>query len=403
MTQRGQAVAVTARAPRAPLLSLVVSLVLVSPITALVVWPQARTGLLPRACAAHPRCAVAGAATSNGDLYAALGIDATASAAEVKRAYRRAALRNHPDVNKAADAQEAFARIAEAYTVLSDPEQRAKYDRKRRASGGGWASGASRPGATTGWDRGGGGKRGARPSAGRSDEWEARRRAEEARYDTGGDSFGALLGDLVSATAKAFGGGAGGWVSLLEELAPMEPDGLAELLSSTDTAALSAELDSAQFVVARLEERCAALQAELGRTEAELASLSARGAGAGGAAIERSYERELRREAAARRDRLASARALLSRAEERRTKLCARLQQLRSTATDGGGASDSDGASSRGSGGSGGSGGAYRSAGRRASDRGGTSARGRAAEREASRRGSVEDELDALKRRMGRK
>ena len=34
----------------------------------------------------------------------------------------------------------------------------------------------------------------------------------------------------------------------------MEPEGLAELLSSTDTAALSAELDSAQFVVARLEE-----------------------------------------------------------------------------------------------------------------------------------------------------
>ena len=64
MPQRGQAVAVTARAPRAPLLSLVVSLVLVSPITALVVWPQARTGLLPHACAAHPRCAVAGAATS---------------------------------------------------------------------------------------------------------------------------------------------------------------------------------------------------------------------------------------------------------------------------------------------------------------------------------------------------
>jgi len=59
-------------------------------------------------------------------------------------------------------------------------------------------------------------------------------------------------------------------VSLLEELAPMEPEGLAELLSSTDTAALSAELDSAQFVVARLEERCAALQAELGRTEAEV-------------------------------------------------------------------------------------------------------------------------------------
>lgn len=247
----------------------------------------------------------------------------------------------------------------------------------------------------------------------------------------------------------------------------MEPEGLAELLSSTDTAALSAELDSAQFVVARLEERCAALQAELGRTEAEvhtlcatspspphqntdtnhqppatkhhqtppntnprdaaaflarraplpstppptsppslaqLASLSARGAGAGGAAIERSYERELRREAAARRDRLASARALLSRAKERRTKLSARLQQLRSKAAGGGGASDSDGASSpAASGGSGGSGGAYRSAGRRASDRGGSSARGRAAEREASRRGSVEDELDALKRRMGRK
>eukprot|EP00967_Tisochrysis_lutea_P158753 scaffold325780_cov55-Tisochrysis_lutea.AAC.2 len=72
-----------------------------------------------------------------------------------------------------------------------------------------------------------------------SAEWEARRRAEDAKYDVGGDSFGAFFGDLLSALSD---GGAGGWVSLLEELTPMDAGELADMLRSTDVGVLEEEL-----------------------------------------------------------------------------------------------------------------------------------------------------------------
>lgn len=60
-----------------------------------------------------------------GDLYELLGVPKTASAEEVKKAYRKAALKEHPD--KGGD-KEKFQRIQEAHAVLSDPERRAHYD-----------------------------------------------------------------------------------------------------------------------------------------------------------------------------------------------------------------------------------------------------------------------------------
>ena len=69
------------------------------------------------------------------DYYTTLGVERGASAAQIKQAYRKLALRSHPDVNKAADAQEVFSRIAEAYSVLGDPKQREEYDRKQRVPG----------------------------------------------------------------------------------------------------------------------------------------------------------------------------------------------------------------------------------------------------------------------------
>lgn len=62
------------------------------------------------------------------DYYATLGIDKTASADEIKRAYRKLARKYHPDLNKAADAEAHFKDVAEAYEALSDPEKRAAYD-----------------------------------------------------------------------------------------------------------------------------------------------------------------------------------------------------------------------------------------------------------------------------------
>lgn len=65
-----------------------------------------------------------------GDYYETLGVDRGASETEVKRAFRRLARELHPDVNAHdPEAEEKFKAAAEAYEVLSDPEQRATYDR----------------------------------------------------------------------------------------------------------------------------------------------------------------------------------------------------------------------------------------------------------------------------------
>ncbi len=63
------------------------------------------------------------------DFYEILGVDRNASEDDVKRAYRKAARKYHPDVNPGdAQAEETYKRISQAYEVLSDPEKRAKYD-----------------------------------------------------------------------------------------------------------------------------------------------------------------------------------------------------------------------------------------------------------------------------------
>jgi curved DNA-binding protein len=62
------------------------------------------------------------------DYYEILGVPRTASETEISKAYRKLARKYHPDVNKAPEAEEKFKQIAEAYTVLKDPEKRKKYD-----------------------------------------------------------------------------------------------------------------------------------------------------------------------------------------------------------------------------------------------------------------------------------
>jgi curved DNA-binding protein len=62
------------------------------------------------------------------DFYADLGVSRTASQEEIQRAYRKLARKLHPDVNKAPEAEERFKDVSEAYAVLSDPEQRKRYD-----------------------------------------------------------------------------------------------------------------------------------------------------------------------------------------------------------------------------------------------------------------------------------
>ncbi|GAA4492766.1 DnaJ C-terminal domain-containing protein [Actinoallomurus oryzae] len=62
------------------------------------------------------------------DFYADLGVSRTASQDEIQRAYRKLARQYHPDVNKSPEAEERFKDASEAYSVLSDPEQRRRYD-----------------------------------------------------------------------------------------------------------------------------------------------------------------------------------------------------------------------------------------------------------------------------------
>jgi molecular chaperone DnaJ len=63
------------------------------------------------------------------DYYETLGVARTASAEEIKRAYRNQARKLHPDVNKAPDAEARFKEVTEAYEVLSDDTKRRTYDR----------------------------------------------------------------------------------------------------------------------------------------------------------------------------------------------------------------------------------------------------------------------------------
>ena len=88
------------------------------------------------------------------DLYATLGVSRTASADEIKKAYRKLARENHPDRNPGdARAEDRFKEISHAHDVLSDTDKRAEYDARLRF--GGRAPNGGGGGFTGGGDMGG--------------------------------------------------------------------------------------------------------------------------------------------------------------------------------------------------------------------------------------------------------
>ena len=93
------------------------------------------------------------------DYYEVLGLKKGASEDEIKKAFRKMAMKYHPDKNPGdKTAEEKFKEVNEAYSVLSDPEKKSKYDRFGHAGvdpnsgfgGGGFGGIGSVPGAMVG-------------------------------------------------------------------------------------------------------------------------------------------------------------------------------------------------------------------------------------------------------------
>src|SRR5476651_503143 len=74
-------------------------------------------------------------ATTKRDYYAVLGVERTATPEEVKKSYRKLAVKHHPDKNPGDKAaEEKFKELGEAYEALSDPQKRAAYDQHGHAA-----------------------------------------------------------------------------------------------------------------------------------------------------------------------------------------------------------------------------------------------------------------------------
>ena len=90
------------------------------------------------------------------DYYEVLGVSRDASAAELKSAYRKLALKHHPDKNPGdPEAEQKFKELNEAYGILKDEQTRAAYDRFGHAAFEGGGGPGGRGGRAGGFDFGG--------------------------------------------------------------------------------------------------------------------------------------------------------------------------------------------------------------------------------------------------------
>ena len=148
-----------------------------------------------RRCAAAP--SLMPRRSFEGDPFEILGVGPDATKTELRKAFRKKALKTHPDVNDSPEAAAEFAKIQSAYDTLSDPDRRRAWERAKR-------SGAPPP-------RSGGGRRpppGYKPRSERSKDsyWSGPPPGySQTPYgydDAGGDSWGSIFGDLLRGVAS---------------------------------------------------------------------------------------------------------------------------------------------------------------------------------------------------------
>lgn len=255
------------------------------------------------------------------DWYKLLDVSPDADASVIKRAYRRAALQNHPDVSRASNAKERFLRIQEAYAVLSDPTKRAAYDRSRR-TGGGFDSSV--------WSGGGVG------AGFNASEFSKRWRERNPMPEDLNDSLSAILGDLFRGVRGAVEGGGGvmeDFVEFLENGLVGEQDGLRQVLKSRDEDVLKAEMEDSRFVLTQLRTRRDRLEEEWRSLTERAEEWSRRAERAGRDYMTRDAargrERELRVEGERLKGRARKTAELIVKQENRLKKIEDRLEEVR--------------------------------------------------------------------------
>src|ERR1700742_3326182 len=142
------------------------------------------------------------ATTQQKDYYGALGVKKSATAEEIRKAFRKLARKYHPDVNpNDKKAEEKFKAISEANDVLSDPKKRKIYDQL------GFYSDNIDPAAAEAYARGGGFGAGGFGNAGPAAGGGSRTYSQEVPFDFSGFDFNDFAEGAGAAGRRASGGG----------------------------------------------------------------------------------------------------------------------------------------------------------------------------------------------------